>query len=47
MSRETDIFYSLGQRGEMSNDYDPDVFVSIHHNSASSSAYGIETCLIT
>lgn len=43
MSRETDIFYSLGQRGEMSNDYDPDVFVSIHHNSASSSAYGIET----
>lgn len=44
MSRETDIFHSLGQRGEMSNNYDPDVFVSIHHNSASNtSAYGIET----
>lgn len=43
MSRDTDVFYTLLQRSEMSNNYNPHVFVSIHSNSASSSASGIET----
>ena len=44
MSRSTDVFYGLQERADMSNSYQPDVFVSIHHNSSdSTSAAGIET----
>ena len=44
MSRSSDIYYSLSERAEMTNDYGADAFVSIHQNSAeSASANGIET----
>lgn len=44
MSRTGDTTLTLEQRANMSNDYDPDVFVSIHQNSYSdSNANGIET----
>jgi N-acetylmuramoyl-L-alanine amidase len=44
MSRSTDVFYGLKERADMSNAYQPDTFVSIHHNSSdSTSAAGIET----
>lgn len=43
LSREDDVFLTLEKRGILSNEYNPDVFVSIHQNSAQSSASGIET----
>lgn len=43
LSREDDVFLTLEERGILSNEYNPDVFVSIHQNSAQSSASGIET----
>ncbi|WP_152523318.1 N-acetylmuramoyl-L-alanine amidase, partial [Paraclostridium bifermentans] len=44
MSRTSDEFISLGDRAKMANSYAPDVFVSIHQNSAdATSANGIET----
>ncbi|MGL5651523.1 MAG: SH3 domain-containing protein [Paraclostridium sp.] len=44
MSRTSDEFISLGDRAKMANSYVPDVFVSIHQNSAdATSANGIET----
>jgi N-acetylmuramoyl-L-alanine amidase len=44
MSRSTDVFYGLEERADMSNSYQPDTFVSIHHNSSdTTSAAGIET----
>lgn len=44
MSRTTDVFLELKERTDLSNAYQPDVFVSIHQNSySSSSANGIET----
>ncbi|SCI72556.1 N-acetylmuramoyl-L-alanine amidase LytC precursor [uncultured Clostridium sp.] len=44
MSRNSDEFISLGDRANMANQYAPDVFVSIHQNSAgTTSANGIET----
>lgn len=41
-SRTTDKFVSLGQRVKMANNANADVFVSIHVNSATSSARGFE-----
>ena len=44
MSRSSDEFISLEDRSKMANQYSPDVFISIHQNSAdNSSANGIET----
>lgn len=44
MSRTTDVYHTLNDRAVMSNLYNPHVFVSIHHNSATAtSASGIET----
>ncbi|MFQ5449165.1 MAG: N-acetylmuramoyl-L-alanine amidase [Nitrospinaceae bacterium] len=44
MTREDDTFISLKHRGEIANERDADLFVSIHANAARRrSAYGIET----
>lgn len=43
MSRTNDTFISLGDRPKLANEYGADVFVSIHQNSASTPAMGIET----
>lgn len=43
MSRETNEFIELGDRSKLANNYNPDVFVSIHQNSAVETANGIET----
>ena len=44
MSRETNEFIELGDRSKLANNYNPDVFVSIHQNSAEAeTAHGIET----
>ena len=44
MSRTSDVFLTLMQRAELANDYNGDIFISIHNNAfSSSSAYGIET----
>lgn len=44
MSRETNEFIELGDRARLANNYNPDVFVSIHQNSAEAeTAHGIET----
>ena len=44
MSRSSDEFISLQDRANMANIYKPDLFISIHQNSAeNTSAYGIET----
>lgn len=34
MTRETDVFLSLGQRIEKAQQHSPDLFVSIHHNAS-------------
>lgn len=33
MTRDTDVFYELGERMDMLNQQKPDFFISIHHNS--------------
>lgn len=33
MTRDTDVFYTLGERVEMLNTAKPDFFISLHHNS--------------
>ena len=44
MSRENDVYVSLQERSMQANSVTPDVFVSVHNNSyTSSSANGIET----
>lgn len=44
MSRESDVYVSLKERSQGANAINPDIFVSVHINSASaSSAYGIES----
>lgn len=43
MTRERDVFLTLQQRVEIANRYQEAIFVCIHHNSARSSASGIET----
>lgn len=34
MTRDTDVFYTLGERVEMLNGQKPDFFIALHHNSA-------------
>lgn len=34
MTRDTDVFYTLGERVEMLNEAKPDFFIAVHHNSA-------------
>lgn len=43
MSRETDVFSAFQDRAKWANEIGPDIFISIHINSASPSASGIET----
>jgi N-acetylmuramoyl-L-alanine amidase len=44
MTRETDVFVTLGERARLANEWGADYFVSIHHNaSASHVYYGFET----
>ncbi len=43
MTRDGDYFLTLQQRVDIANKYPNSIFVSIHHNSARSSASGIET----
>lgn len=43
MTRDSDYFLTLQQRVAIANQYPNSIFVSIHHNSAKSSATGIET----
>lgn len=33
MTRDTDVFYTLGERMEMLNQQKPDFFIAVHHNS--------------
>jgi N-acetylmuramoyl-L-alanine amidase len=48
MTRDSDVFPSLRQRTDMCNNVRPDLFISIHCNSAASkSASGIETYCLT
>lgn len=43
-TRTKDVYFSLGERCRMSNNWDADIFVSIHLNAATNkSASGIET----
>ena len=44
MTRSTDEYLSLAQRSKISNDNNPDLFISLHCNAATNpSAHGIET----
>ncbi|MBB6713530.1 N-acetylmuramoyl-L-alanine amidase [Clostridium gasigenes] len=43
MSRTSDVTVALGDRGAMANQYGADAFISVHQNSATPSASGIET----
>ncbi len=42
-TRKTDVFIDLYRRGPIANEVDADIFVSIHCNSHSSQANGVET----
>ncbi|MDX1462095.1 MAG: N-acetylmuramoyl-L-alanine amidase [Marinirhabdus sp.] len=42
-TRKTDVFIDLYRRGPIANEVDADIFVSIHCNSHSSQASGVET----
>lgn len=43
MSRTSDVFLELSERARLSNEYQADAFISIHQNSATETASGIET----
>lgn len=43
MSRETDQYVKLIDRAIMSNEWGPDIFVSLHHNSSNTTGKGLET----
>ena len=43
MTREDDTFVNLYARAGIANEVDADLFISIHHNTATSSASGTET----
>lgn len=43
MTRETDIYPTLSFRTTLANEIDADLFISVHNNSATSSARGAET----
>lgn len=42
LTRETDVFVPIAERYKISNDYEANLFVSIHANSAGASAHGTE-----
>ncbi|PTY00904.1 hypothetical protein DB346_14945 [Verrucomicrobia bacterium LW23] len=43
MTRRSDVFIELHERAEMASQYKDYIFVSLHYNSASTAAYGLET----
>jgi N-acetylmuramoyl-L-alanine amidase len=45
-TRDTDVFVPLDERAKMANDSEADLFISIHANAASPSAYGTETFVL-
>ncbi|SDX48851.1 N-acetylmuramoyl-L-alanine amidase [Lutibacter oricola] len=45
-TRKTDVFIDLWERGRIANKADADLFVSIHCNAHTSSAYGAETWVL-
>jgi len=45
-TRKTDVFVELHKRGEIANKADANLFMSLHINAASPSAYGTETYIL-
>ncbi|HSI84517.1 MAG: N-acetylmuramoyl-L-alanine amidase [Candidatus Methylacidiphilales bacterium] len=43
MTRNSDVFIQLHERAQFASQYQNYIFVSIHYNSASTTAYGLET----
>lgn len=45
-TRDNDVFVNLDERAKIANDNEADLFISIHANAASPSAYGTETFVL-
>lgn len=47
LTRSTDVFVGLDERAEMANEWDADVFISIHHNALMKAMHGTMTFYYT
>lgn len=47
LTRSTDVFIGLDERAEMANEWDADVFISIHHNALKKALHGTMTFFYT